>query len=320
MAVRSVAIWMYQNDNGHIPLAQLSERLIERGIEVYSDFDMRHCHVLNGLVYDASGVCLSEFDVLFHMNADEQSYFQQDVLQAIENSGVKVVNDCTSFFQCKDKFAANTRLRQHGVRVPEAVLLGPSMTRECVDNIFLAWGSLVYKPRSGHGAVGVIRFADAEGFWDFFQATKSHFSDYYLERFIDFGDSDLRVEILDGKVLGGYSRMKQHSFKTNISSGGKMMPTVIGVEAEVALAAAKALGINGTIVDMVESRVDGQIYVLEVNPLLGIFVESAMRAGTKMPVTEPHPGYSYDSNKIDAIVAYIESICSTESVAVAYSG
>lgn len=303
---RLIAIWMYGNDNGHIPRAQLVERLVARGMSVFSDFDMRQCYVVNGRVYTPCGDCLSDFDVLFHMNADEQSPYQETILRAIELSGVEVLNDCAGFFRCKDKFVANMMLRQHGINVPQAALLGPDASRASVDALFREWDSLVYKPRSGHGAVGVVRFSDPEHFWDFHQATCAHFVDYYLEQFIDFGDADCRVEILDQQILGGYSRRKQHSFKTNISSGGKMMAREMGAEAKVALAAAAALQIRGTIVDMVQSRRDDRIYVLEVNPLLGIFVESALQAGTKTAVAEPEPGYSYDARKLDAIAASIE--------------
>ncbi|WP_218190837.1 RimK family alpha-L-glutamate ligase [Pseudomonas sp. SID14000] len=305
---RSVVLWMYENDNGFIPRQQLCELLEEKGFVVFSDFDMRKCHVISGKVYTACGRCLSEFDALFHMNADEQSPYQADILRALQDSGVAVVNECFSFFNCRDKFKANQLLRLHGVNVPDSALLGAQVDHAVIHQLFARWGSLVYKPRSGHGAVGVIRFGTAEQFVDFIQATSHFLGDYYVEQFIEFGDYDCRVEIFNGEVMGGYSRKKKHSFKTNISAGGEMTPRDLGEEVEVALKAAQVLGINGTIVDMVQSTADGQFYVLEVNPLLGIFVESAMRAGTKMPDTEPDERYSYDRLKLSSIASYIDAL------------
>jgi ribosomal protein S6--L-glutamate ligase len=303
----TVAVWMYGNDNGHIPRARLLERLHALGLQVLHDFDMRACHVLNGRVYTACGRCLSDVDVLFHMNADEQTPHQEDILRAVEASGVTVINDCAAFFRCKDKFVANAQLRRHGVQVPESALLGPQTARPVVDELFRRWGALVYKPRGGHGAVGIVRFTDPEQFTDFLQATEGLYANYYVEQFIEFGEMDSRVEVYGGRVVGGYSRHKRHSFKTNISSGGRMMPREIREEAKVAVAAARALQIDGTVVDMVQSRHDGRFYVLEVNPLLGIFVESAMRAGTKMEVTEPDPAYCYDDAKIEEIANHIDT-------------
>lgn len=305
--IKKIAIWMYTNDNGHIPREDICHRLRETGCEVFSDFDMRDCYVIDGKVFSQCGTNLSEFDLLFHMNADEQNDYQLDILKAIEDSGVIVVNETESFFRCRDKFRANMLLRQAGVRVPKAALLGVNTPREVIEGIFSDWGKVVYKCREGHGAKGVIQFSDAEQFWDFFLATKEYIQNFYLEQFINFGHSDCRVEIFNREVLGGYSRHKRHSFKTNISSGGKMMPRDMGKEEHVARRAADALGINGTIVDMVESVDDGEIYVLEVNPLLGIFVESAMKAETKMPYTEPHPEYCYDDKKVAAVVNFIFS-------------
>lgn len=305
---RSVILWMYENDNGHIPRQALCRLLEDKGFIVFFEFDMRQCHVICGKVYSACGRCLSDFDVVFHMNADEQSPYQADILRALQDSGVQVVNECASFFNCRDKFKANQLLRQHGVAVPDSALLGTTVADRVICDLFSRWGSLVYKRRSGHGAVGIVRFTDAEQFIDFIQATRHLIVDYYVEQYIDFGDYDCRVEIFNGEVIGGYSRKKKHSFKTNISSGGEMTPRVPGIEVEVARKAAKVMRINGTIVDMVQSSADGKFYVLEVNPLLGIFVESAMRAGTKMPETEPDQRYSYDSLKLHAIASYIDKL------------
>lgn len=305
---RSVILWMYENDNGHVPKRVLRQLLEDKGFVVFSEFDMRECYVISGKVYSACGRCLSDFDALFHMNADEQSAYQADILRALQDSGVNVVNECISFFNCRDKFKANQLLRQQGVTVPDAALLGTSVADSVIHELFARWGSLVYKPRSGHGAVGIMRFVDAEQFIDFIQATSHFLSDYYVEQYIEFGDYDRRVEIFNGELMGGYSRKKKHSFKTNISAGGEMTPRILGAEVDVALEAAKVLGINGTIVDMVQSSADGKFYVLEVNPLLGIFVESAMRAGTKMPDTEPDQRYSYDRLKLDSIAGYIDTL------------
>lgn len=302
---KKVAIWMYTNDNGYIPRGQIRKKLEFSGCEVFSDFDMRECYVINGETYTKCGENLSKFDALFHMNADEQSTHQLDILRSIEDSGVKVINELDSFFLSRDKYRSNTLLRKAGVRVPKSVLIGVDIKKSIVESIFRGWGGAVFKSRFGHGANGIIKFSNSENFWDFFLATKSYIHSYYLEEFITFGDSDCRIEIFNGEVLGGYSRHKNHSFKTNISSGGKMMPREIGKEALIAKKSSNVLGINGTIVDMVESTEDGEIYVLEVNPLLGIFVESAMKAETKMTYTEPHPEYCYDDRKVEVIVNYI---------------
>lgn len=304
---RKIAIWMYTNDNGHIPRKEIIDRLIGLGHEVHFDFDMRCCFVSDGNVFTEDGTNLSEYDVLFHMNADESNVHQIEILNALEVSGVHVVNELEGFHNARDKFRANMILRQHGIAVPRSALFGPDNNYKNFNRELKDWCGIVYKDRYGHGASGVMHFRTVEEFVDFFQATRRSIRTFYVEEYIEFGDMDLRVEIFNGQVIGGYSRLKGHTFKTNISSGGQMVPRQLGGEVEIAIAAAQALGINGTIVDMVRSIIDEKIYVLEVNSLLGIFVESAMKANTKMPVTEPDPGYCYDDLKINLIVQYLHS-------------
>lgn len=307
-----VILWMYQNDNGIVPRTQICDLLESRGFDVFHDFCMKECHVISGKVYSMCGRCLSDDDILFHMNADEYSDFSGDILKALEASGVKIINSCEAFFNCRDKFITNQKLRLSGVRVPDSIFFGPHIDARTLENVFRCWNSVLYKPRSAHGASGILRFNNAEQFLDFMQTTSGVFENYYLEKYIPFGEHDYRVEIFNGKCLGGYSRKKRHEFKTNISSGGEMIPGELGQHFSIALKCARVMNINGTIVDMVKSTEDGQFYVLEVNSTLGIFVESAMRAGTKMPDTIPDPAYCYDTLKVQAIVDYISLLGRTE--------
>ena len=77
---------------------------------------------------------------------------------------------------------------------------------------------------------------------------------------------------------------------------------------QTALAAAKALNIKATIVDMVKSKEDGQIYVLEVNPIMGIFVEAGNRSGEKSVITTIDPVYANDNLKLDRLTTYLDRI------------
>ncbi|WP_434677448.1 ATP-grasp domain-containing protein [Pseudomonas sp. R1-18] len=302
-----VALWMYRNDNGLIPQNLLRARLENCGAEVFSEVDLRSCYVFNGLVFTKEGINLSKFDCLFHMNADDQSDHQLDVLKALEDSGVRVLNNYADFAACQDKFATNNLLRRLGFSVPESMLIGSDTDERIVRKVFSDWKSVLVKPRRGHGAKGIIKFDDCEQFMDFLGAAGHYASNMYLEQYIEFGDSDIRVEVFNGKVLGGYSRRKRHSYKTNISAGGVMTPADISGEIALALAVAEKTRVTGTIIDMVKSVKDARTYILEVNPSLGIFVESAMMAGTRMAPEKADPSYSYDHAKINAIAEHILS-------------
>jgi len=306
--MKKVGIWMYENDNGINIKKRLVERLKEKGYFVISDFDMRDCYLKNGKVYTMDDFCLSDVDIFYHMNADEQNAFQNDILRLLEMSGVHVFNSYLPFINSKDKVIANTILRENGILVPPSMLINNNQEKEFLNNIINEWGTVIVKPRKNHGGKGIIKIDDSEQLWDFYVATKGFIDNYYLEKYIEFKDNDYRVEVFDGKVLGTYCRGKCGTYKTNISSGGKMLDKKVSKDfQEIALKCAKVLNMTTTIVDMIKSQEDGRIYVLEVNPIMGIFLEEGMRAGTKMEIQENIPkNFQTDEVKLSAIINYID--------------
>ena len=310
--MKKIGLWMYENDNGIIIKRQIVSMLEQKGYEVYSDFDMRKCYLKNGKVYTEDEYCLSDVDVFYHMNADEQNLFQNDILRLLELSGVNVINSFESFFKCKDKVTCNLILKNNGINVPDSMLINNQCTKEFLKSIIDEWGSVIVKPRNNHGGKGIIKIDNLELFYDFYEATKNTCDDYYFERYIPFEKHDYRVEIFNGEVIGKYGRGKNGTYKTNVSSGGSMKEISVGEEFEkVALKAASLLGITTTIVDMIVSSENGEIYILEVNPIMGIFLEAGMKAGTKMPIQNELPEmFKTDNLKMNKIVDYLDNCVS----------
>ena len=304
-----IALWFYRNEGGHIILEQLQRGLRSRGHEVYADFDMRRCIVENGRVLTEDGVDLLDFDLLYHMNADEMSPYQRDVLAAIERAGVQVVNSYKTFIATYDKFVANTLLRQRGLRVPDATLVPATVSLAQLERIFARYEKVVVKRRLGHGGIGVQRFDTPERLFDFILATRDVFADYYLEKYIDFAGRDCRVDILDGKFIGGYSRRRNHYFKTNVHARAEMLP-IPPTEEQIAyaLSTAAALEIDATIIDMVVGA-DERLYVLEVNPILGVFTGVGLKTGVNTIQSESdiHPIFAYDDRKVAALVDFLDA-------------
>lgn len=303
---------MYRNDGGGEIQAKLKARLEERGHHVINDFDMRECWVASGKVYAPGGACLSDLDLLYHMNADESTPYQVEVLQAIERSGVRVVNSAAAYLRCKDKFVANAILRRHGISVPPSALVSSQEVKRVMPRLFEDFGSLVLKPRTNHGGKGIIKFESLGTFMDFFEATEGFYESFYVEKFIDFGITDYRVEVLNGEAVSGYSRTRTHSFKTNVSARGLMTPTLPKPEhLDLARQAAKVLDIEFTIVDLIEAQADGVSTILEVNPIMGIFLEAGIRDAKKSLVREIHPYFETDQLKLDRLVEFLCSALSS---------
>ncbi|HRD69367.1 MAG TPA: alpha-L-glutamate ligase [Legionella sp.] len=309
MATGAIALWMYRNEGGDKIQNALKLKLESRGHKVINDFDMRDCYYLNGNIYTKCQQNLSEIDLLYHMNADEQSAHQNEILRALDLSSVTVINSWNAFANAKDKFVTNLLLRKNGINVPPAALIPIHMISSVIEQLFYEWKAVVFKPRANHGGKGIIKFNEASDLIDFSQALGPYVSNYYLEKYIDFSEHDYRVEVFKGEVVGGYCRTKTHSFKTNVACGGLMTPISPPLECnKLALNAAEILGTDTTIIDMVRSNEDDQLYILEMGEIMGIFVEAGMRSGEKSTVTEIHPVFANDDLKLDMLAEYLDNI------------
>lgn len=303
-----IGLWIYHNDGGDVIESKLTSRLVGAGHDVVGDLDMRSFHLRNGRVHDADDTDLSALDVFYHMNADQQDANQFDQLFALERSGVTVINRAQAYADARDKPVANQILRRAGLRVPDAVLATPPELARRAQAIVAAWGAVVLKPRDRHGGAGIMRIDDAAHLRDVVEALPPA-SSLYCEQFIPFGDTDQRVEVIAGKAIGGYSRRRTHPFKTNVSAGGLMLGNPPSEEMKaLALAAAAAIGLDHTIVDLLRRQDDGKLFVVEVNPIMGIFVEHAMRVSPKTRVRAIDPSYAFDDLKLDLLCAHIDTV------------
>ena len=276
----TVALWMYQDLGGDLITKKLSRTLQSQGIEVISNFDLRKSMLYEGNVWTEDERCLSEVDVLYQMNADDQSPFQNNLLQILELQGVSVINSMRSFNQAKDKLLTNTLLRQANIPVPLAIGLDQNQLSAQIAALTENWPSILMKPRGLHGGKGIVKWGNFDHLKDGWQLISQRADQFYLESYIPFGEHDFRVEVINGKIAGCYSRQKAHSFKTNISAEGGLM----GINCpdfckDIALQAVQLLGLDCSIVDMVMHKYTGEYYILEVNPALGVFNEAAIAKG-----------------------------------------
>ena len=277
--MKKIGLWMYTNDGGDYYRQQLIRRLQDCGHEVVSDFDMRRCYVENGRVFTEAGVDLSALDVLYYMNADERSDYQQDILNFIELSGVKLINSAAAYCNAADKARTNMILKNAGLRVADSLLIGAGCSAATVKRFFEKYGRVVLKKRIGGGGRGIMKFERCEDLLDFLGYAEGKFTDYYLEQFIEFSGRDYRVSILDGAIVEVYSRSSDY-FKTNIhcahGKAGFLPVDNPQPYIEIARQAVQLLKIDATIVDMVVGSRDNEIYILEVNELLGMFIPRGM--------------------------------------------
>ncbi|MHA1758432.1 MAG: RimK family alpha-L-glutamate ligase [Promethearchaeota archaeon] len=191
--------------------------------------------------------------------------YRLDLLKAIEESGIRLINSKESLEIASDKFLTSLILEKHGIPTPKTIVC------ENVDSALDAFdelgGDVVLKPLFGSKGIGIVRLTD-KSFAENVLFTLDKLNEvFYLQEFIEHYNRDIRVMTIGEQVAGAMYRVGD-SWKTNIHAGAKSKPININDELEeLALKAAKITKTEIAGVDIIESK-DGY-YVLEVNSIPG---------------------------------------------------
>lgn len=197
----------------------------------------------------------------------EQVVYRMDVLARLEAGGVTVLNSPKSVECAVDKYLTTAKLEAAGLPVPATVVCENS------DDALAAFeqlgGDVVVKPIFGSEGRGILRVSDPDLALRTFRTLERLDAVLYLQRFVEHRGFDIRVLVLDGRVLGGMRRVSDGDFRTNVSREGRGEPHVVtDLEAEWALRAAAATGARFAGIDILYDR-DGQGFVIEVNAVPG---------------------------------------------------
>jgi ribosomal protein S6--L-glutamate ligase len=197
----------------------------------------------------------------------EQVVFRMDALHRLETAGRRVLNPARALEVCVDKYLASARLSEAGLPTP------PTIVCQDADAGVAAFaqlgGDVVVKPLFGSEGRGMIRVSDLEIAWRTFRALERMQAVLYVQQFIAHLGWDLRVFVIDGRVLAAMRRHARNDWRTNVAQGGRTEPVILTAEEEwLALAAARAVGTPVAGVDLLPGP-DGKYYVLEVNAVPG---------------------------------------------------
>ncbi|MCX7423593.1 MAG: RimK family alpha-L-glutamate ligase [Planctomycetia bacterium] len=197
----------------------------------------------------------------------EQVVYRMDVLGQLEAAGVTVLNSPKSVECAVDKYLTTAKLEAAGLPVPETIVC------EASDDALAAFEQLgrdvVVKPIFGSEGRGIMRVSDPDLALRTFRTLERLQAALYLQRFVNHPGYDIRVLVLDGKILGGMKRVSDGDFRTNVSRDGRGEPhTVTDTEADWALRASAATGARFAGIDIMYDR-EGRGFVIEVNAVPG---------------------------------------------------
>ena len=197
----------------------------------------------------------------------EQVVYRMDALARLEAAGVTVFNPAKAIECAVDKYLATVRLEAAGLPVP------PTVVCEDAESALVAFaelgGDVVVKPIFGSEGRGIVRVSDPDLALRTFRTLERLDAVLYVQRYIPHEGCDVRVMVLDGRVLGAMRRCSASDFRTNVSRAATTLPHhPTDIEAAWALRAAHAVGARFAGVDVLYDRT-GTGYVIEVNAVPG---------------------------------------------------
>jgi ribosomal protein S6--L-glutamate ligase len=292
---RKVGIWMYQNGGGDKIEKKLVNKLRERGIKSYTGINLRNSVVKKGHIYH-NDLKVDKLDLFFSYNAGEQTQYQVYLYEALSRV-IPTINSYEAFALTEDKFQTSFLLRQNGIATPDFFLCHRDDTKS-LKKIIKKWKKMVYKPTDGWGGVGLTKIESPEALdmlMPFLNQMDLRF--FYVEKFIDYDNTDYRVDIVDGEFVGCYGRRaSKKDWRTNITSGGSVFLREPEDEViELAKKAAKVCNIDIAGVDIIYDQEREEFLVLEVNGIPAF----ATPEQEKM-------GLDFNDKKIDLIVNLID--------------
>jgi len=295
MSKRKIGMWLYNNSGGDVVAKKIIDKLKERDIETLNDVNLRNGIAKNGhILYNKEK--LDKLDLFFSYNAGEQSVYQMYLYQAL-NRAIPTINSYDAFVLTEDKFQTSFVLRNNGVKTADYKLCHRDDGHE-LKKIIKKWDKMVYKPTDGWGGVGLTKIeneANLDMLMPFLNQMDLRF--FYVEKFIDYDNTDFRVDIVDGEFVSCYGRKASGAdWRTNVTSGGSVFMRDANDEVvEIAKKACAATGVDIGGVDIIYDRKKEEYIVLEVNGIPAFATPEQEKVGL-----------NFNDKKIDLIVEMID--------------
>jgi RimK family alpha-L-glutamate ligase len=212
--------------------------------------------------------CLTDADLIIIREVPggslEQVIYRMDALHQLENAGVRLINSPYAIEKMVDKYYALSLLESAGLQVPETRL---AETPSEAMAAFTALGEdVVLKPLFGSRGIGMVRLTDVENARRVFWALQLGGYVYYLQKFIEHDNRDLRVLVMGGECQAAMQRVST-IWKTNLAAGGHAEPFTLTEDmSSASLTAARVVGADYCGVDLMRDS-KGELFVLEVNSM-----------------------------------------------------
>lgn len=185
-------------------------------------------------------------------------------VKAMEQNGVFVMNEISSWLAASDKLASLALMAKAGLPVPETFMS---------EDMYMAYkaakrlGDVVVKPLRGAMGFGAFRSGNPDLSMHAFSSITNLSKPIYLQRYLEkSGGGDYRIVVIGGSAIGAEFR-KGSDWKSSVAQGAKVSNARMDHEMEdIAVRAAAALGLDYAGIDIARTK-DGY-FILEANPTM----------------------------------------------------
>lgn len=249
-------------------------------------------HFLNGKKYDelhshlvstakSMGIDLiikTNLDMLFDdASCDFVLFWDKDIALAksLENKGIKVFNSSSAIELCDDK--ARTYLALDGI-VPQPRTIIAPLSFFDVD-----YAPFLEKCVEALGTPFVIKeckgsFGEQVHLCHSVDDALAHISSkpFLVQEYVECNNTDVRIEVVGGRVISAMKRHNPSDFRSNITNGGTATPySPTELEVDLALKACDALGLDFGGVDILGDmvcEVNSNAHIINIMNATGIDV------------------------------------------------
>ncbi len=216
------------------------------------------------------GRSLDETDAIIPRIGASVTFYGSAVIRQFEMRHIFTAVQSQALMRSRDKFRCLQILARAGLDVPKSVFTNYSRD---VNEVIKAVGGvpLVVKLLEGTQGLGVVLVENKKAAASVIEAFNGLKARIIVQEFIaEAHGTDLRVLVVDGKVVGAMKRKApEGEFRSNLHRGGTASVVTLSPEEEhTAVKAAEAMGLGVAGVDMLQSN-RGPL-IIEVNSSPGL--------------------------------------------------
>ncbi|MDX1949362.1 MAG: 30S ribosomal protein S6--L-glutamate ligase [Rickettsiales bacterium] len=253
-----------------------NKRIMEAGLQRGHEMifvNIAQCYMnvsSNGSVHIRGGEAITDVDAVIPRIKPAMTAYGCSVLRHFETLGAYCLNDAISITRARDKLRALQLMVWKGINIPTTGFAdSPTDTKDLIK--IVGGAPLVIKLLEGTQGRGVVLAETSKAAESVINAFKSVNASILVQEFIkEAGGTDLRLFVVDGKIVGAMQRKAaEGEFRANVHLGASVMeikPTL--EERKMAKKAAKVLGLQVAGVDIIRSSKGPKI--LEVNSSPGL--------------------------------------------------